>query len=113
LRAMGAGQDDTEICAHHLSLRSDKIRQPHYLINACDEVLQGHLVAFFRDHNVMPILLATGHHVHTLAVVNKDILDSRLTSKHEGEFFYQLNVDLKAQQANFAKENSATPSLRP
>ena len=113
LKAIGGHHEGVEICSLNLSVRSEKIRQPHYLMNACDEGLQEHLIAFFRDNNVMPILMATGHHIHTIAVLRKDILDAGLTSKHEGEFFYQLNVDLKAQQAKLAEENSTTYSLRP
>lgn len=112
LKAIGSHEEDAKICALNLCHRSDKIRQPHYLIDACDEELLEQLVSFFRSNNVMPLLLANGGNVLTLAVVKKDIIEAGLTSKHEGEFFYQLNVNLKSLQAKLAEDNTVSPSAR-
>ncbi len=113
LQKLDRHQDGMTICLLENNITSQLIPSPHYLLKVCDEELLNHLIKFFGEHKVTPFLYADGnHHVLSLAIVKEELINASLTSKDEGEFFYQLNHSLKQQQDTLDVKNASSPSLR-
>jgi hypothetical protein len=113
LQKLGRHEKGMTICLLQNNMTFDLIPSPHYLLKVCDEELLNHLVKFFGEHKVTPFLYVDdSHHVLSLAIVKEELINARLTSKDEGEFFYQLKVSLKQQQEAHDAENASSPSLR-